>query len=53
MPITYKMEISFWQDKNNSIKISFGKHECITGITSVNDNVISKRGNPHLFKQLK
>ncbi len=53
MPITHKMEISFWQDKNDSVKITFGKHEGITGITSVNDNVISKRGNPHLYKQLR
>lgn len=53
MPITHHMGISFWQENSKSIKISFGKQEGITGITSVNDNVISKRGNPHLFKQLK
>ncbi len=53
MTITHKMEISFWQDKNDSVKIRLGKQEGITGITSVNDNVISKRGNPHLYKQLK
>lgn len=53
MPITHTMPISFWQADKNTIKMSFGEHEGITGITSVNDNEISKRGNPHLFKQLK
>lgn len=47
------MEFSFWQDGNNTIKICLGKQEGITGITTVNNDKISMRGNPHLFNQLK
>jgi hypothetical protein len=52
---THKMEISFWQGKDNSIHISLGKDTAteITGIATVNGNDKSKRGNPHLFMQLK
>jgi hypothetical protein len=47
------MKISFWQEDNKTIKINIGKQEGITGITSVNSNETSVRGNPHMFNQLK
>lgn len=53
MPITHSMEFSFWQVDSANIKICLGKQDGITGITSVNSDETSKRGNPHLFNQLK
>ena len=53
MAKTHKAEISIWQKEGNTIGIALGKQEGITGISTVNDNKISKRGNPHLFNQLK
>lgn len=50
---THRMEVSFWQENTHCIKISLGEQDGITGITSVSDNEKSKRGNPHLFNQLR
>jgi hypothetical protein len=54
MPITHKMEISFWQE-SDGIHINFDTDgiSTITGITTVNDKNSSMRGHPHLYDQLK
>ena len=53
MATTHKIEISIWQKEGNTIGIALRKQKGITGISTVNDNDISKRGNPHLYNQLK